>query len=287
MIERQGGDEGFAVGLERRGDPCVDLAQVGDHVAMGQHRALGHAGGAAGVLKKGDVVRLDGRVGERAPRAQGQRAIEPHGVGQTKGGNGAPDVAHRRIDQRALDAAQLIASAGDDDEFERRPVGRLLDRGGEVLENDDRLRAGIGELVFELARRIERVAVDDHIARAQRAERGDRILQQVRRHQRDAGAPRQAGDVFEVACESARFQVEFAIGNRLAHADEGGAVAKPGDAFGDEIAERAERAQVNLGRHALGIGLEPDPLHGFPYRRVLGRGSGPRPLAARQITQRT
>ncbi len=209
---------------------------------MGQHRALGHAGGAAGVLKKGDVVRLDSWVRERAPRAQGQRAIEAHGVRQMKGGNGAPHVAHRRIDQRALDAAQLIASAGDDHEFKRRPVGRLLDRGGEVLKDDDRLRAGIGKLVFELSRRVERVAVDDHIAPAQRAERGDRILQQVRRHQRDAGAPRQARDVFEVACESARFQVEFAVGNRLAHADEGAAGAKPGDAFGDEIAERAERA---------------------------------------------
>jgi len=151
-------------------------------------------------------------------------------------------VAHRRIDKRALDAAQLIASAGDDHKFERRPVGRLLDRGGEVLQNDNRVRAGIGELVAQLARRVEGIAVDDHIAAAQSAERGDRILQQVRRHQRDAGAPRQARDVFEVACESARFQVEFAIGNRLAHADEGGALAKPGDARGDEIAERAERA---------------------------------------------
>ena len=211
VIERQGGDERFAVGLERRRDPCVDLAQVGDHVAMGQHRALGHAGGSAGVLKKGDVVGLDGRVGERAPRAQGQRAIEAHGVGQMKGGNGAPDVAQRRIDQRALDAAQLIASAGDDHEFERRPVVRLLDRGGEVLKDDDRLRAGIGKLVLELARRVERVAVDDHIAGAQGAERGDRILQQVRRHQRDAGAPRQAGDVFEVASR------KRAISGRVRH----------------------------------------------------------------------
>jgi hypothetical protein len=36
----------------------------------------------------------------------------------------------------------------------------LLQRRGEVLEDDDRLGAGILELVLELARRIERIDVD-------------------------------------------------------------------------------------------------------------------------------
>jgi hypothetical protein len=32
------------------------LLHVGDDVAVGQHRALGHAGGAAGVLQEGEVL---------------------------------------------------------------------------------------------------------------------------------------------------------------------------------------------------------------------------------------
>ncbi len=243
MIERQCGDEHLAFRADRRRDPRMNLAQIRDHVAMGQHRALRHAGGAAGVLKERDIVRLDRRVGERLLRSQRERAIEAHGLRQAEGGNGAPDVAHDRIDDEPFGAAQLVAGAGDDDDFDRRPVNRLFERAGEVLQNDDRLGARIGELMLELARRVQRVAVDDDVARAQRAEGGDRILQHVRHHQRDAGAARQARNILQIAREGARLQVQFAIGHRLAHADEGGPIAKLFDACLDEIAERAERAR--------------------------------------------
>ena len=42
-------------------------------------------------------------------------------------------------------------------------------RGGEVLEDDDRLGAGILELVLELARRVERIDVHHRHAGAQDA----------------------------------------------------------------------------------------------------------------------
>ena len=60
MIERQCGDEHFALAPDRRSEPGMDLTQIGDHVAMGQHRSFRNAGGPAGVLKKRDVVRFDG-----------------------------------------------------------------------------------------------------------------------------------------------------------------------------------------------------------------------------------
>ena len=163
-------------------------------------------------------------------------------MGQTEWGNRAPDMAQDKIDHWRLGPAQLIASASDDDGFDRRAANRLLERAGEVLQDDNRLRARIGELVAKFARRVQWVAVDDHIARAQRAERGDRILQQVRHHQRHAGALGQARDILEVVRESAGLQIQFAIGNRLAHTDEGDPAAKLVEAFGNEIAKRAERA---------------------------------------------
>ena len=50
--------------LVARGDPRADLLHVGDHVRVGQHRALGDAGGAAGVLQEGDVVVPDRHGGQ-------------------------------------------------------------------------------------------------------------------------------------------------------------------------------------------------------------------------------
>ena len=46
----------------------------------------------------------------------------------------------------------------------------------EILEDHDRLGAGVLELVLELARRVQRVDVDDDITRAQHARQCDRIL---------------------------------------------------------------------------------------------------------------
>ncbi len=232
---------------------------------MGQHRPLRHARGPAGILKERDIVWLDRRVGKRLARSQSQRPIETRRLRQAEGGNGAPDMPHDRIDDEPFGAAQLVAGAGDDNCFERRrAIDRLFERAGEILQNDNRLGPRIRELMLELARRVQRVAVDDHVARAQRAERGDWILQHVRHHQRDTGAARQARNALKVAGEGARLPVQFAIGHRLAHADEGDPVAKFLEACLEEIAERAELAQVNLGRHAFGIGLEPYPFHGIP-----------------------
>ena len=56
-------------------DPRRRLLHVGDEVAVREHRALGHAGGAAGVLQEGDVVRgdLDGRQGVQLPERRARR----------------------------------------------------------------------------------------------------------------------------------------------------------------------------------------------------------------------
>ena len=68
-----------------------------------------------------------------------------------------------------------------------------LQRAGEILEDDDRLGAGVLQLVLELARRVQRIDVDHDHAGAQDAEQRDRVLQQVGRHDGDAIALRHAG----------------------------------------------------------------------------------------------
>ena len=53
-----------------RGVPGIHLQHVGDQVAVQEHRALGDAGGAAGVLQEGDVFGPDGNARERQLAAE-------------------------------------------------------------------------------------------------------------------------------------------------------------------------------------------------------------------------
>lgn len=67
-------------------------------------------------------------------------------------------------------------------------IERVLRGSGEVVEDDQRLRARIFQLVMQFARRIQRIGVHYRQAEAQRTEQRDRILQQVRQHDREAVA---------------------------------------------------------------------------------------------------
>ena len=137
----------------------------------------------------------------------------------------------------------------------------LLHGGGKVLQHDHGFRAGILQLVLELARRVERIDVDHRIAGAQHGRGRDRILQHVRHHQRDAGALLQALALQEGG-QGQRHLVEVAVADRLVHADEGLAIGKFRKALLQQLDERRVLRHVDIGGHASRILLEPDPLHG-------------------------
>lgn len=100
----------------------------------------------------------------------------------------------------------LDLGAGDD----------LLDRMGKVFQHEDRLGAGIDQLMLELARRVERIDVDDRVAGPEDAVDDDRILQDVRHHHGDAIAFRQA-ERLQPGAEPARMDIEIGKAQRLAH----------------------------------------------------------------------
>ena len=75
VIQRQRRDDDVARVAQERLHPGPCLEEIGDDVAMKQHRALGHAGRAARVLQEGDVVGAD-RAQSRA-RACGLRRARP------------------------------------------------------------------------------------------------------------------------------------------------------------------------------------------------------------------
>ena len=143
----------------------------------------------------------------------------------------------------------------------------------EVLDDDDHLRAGVGELVLELARRVQRIDVDHRAAGAQRAEQAHRILEDVGHHQRDARALR-AVVRLQVRAERGRQRVELAEGDRLPHARVGRAIGEAADALGEHLADRRVIVDVDFGGHALRIVLEPDLVHESPPPEGCGARHG-------------
>lgn len=98
-----------------------------------------------------------------------------------------------------------------------RPLDHLLERRREVLEDDDRRRTRILQLVFELARRIQRVDVDAGVARAQHAAHRDGELRHVGQHDGHARAGLQATRL-QPCAHRLRQRVEFAIRHPSFHA---------------------------------------------------------------------
>src|SRR3546814_1739923 len=84
----------------------------------------------------------------------------------------------------------------------------------EVVEDEDHGRAGVDQLVPELARGVHRVDVHDRQSRAEDAEGGDRILQAVGHHDRDAIALLELQLAQQVGGELAAELVDLRVGER-------------------------------------------------------------------------
>ncbi len=221
MVERQGGYDGFLALDEDMVKPQPRLLEIGQQGPMGQHGALGYAGRAAGILQKRQVVAIDVYRIECQGRSSGQDRSERDGVGDVPGRHHPLDALDDEIDEQAFGKAEQVAELGGDHMFDRRLIADLGEGRGEVLDDDDGFGPGVRELMFELARRIKRVAVDDHVAGAERTEKRNRILQHVRHHQRDARALGQAKVLLQIGRKSAGQRVELGIAERSAHVDEG------------------------------------------------------------------
>jgi hypothetical protein len=194
-------------------------------------------------------------------RAPGRdRVVERHRARQRPGRDHLLDAADDEIDDHALEAEQ-IAHAGDDDVLDRRLRDHLLDGVRKILQHDDGFGAGILELMFEFARRVERVDVDHRETCAQHRGGGDRILQHVRHHDRDARAALEAASL-QVGAERQRHLVEVAVADRLVHADERLAVGELLEALLQQVDQRCVLRRLDISGHAGRILLEPDALHG-------------------------
>ena len=137
----------------------------------------------------------------------------------------------------------------------------LLDDPGEVFHDDDGLRPGILELMLQLSGGVERIAIDHGVAGPQRAEHRDRILQDVRHHQRDARASRQLQHALQIGREVARQALHLGIADRGSHVDECGARPEFRGARFEHLADAAIGRDIDVERNPGGISRKPDSLH--------------------------
>ena len=227
---------------------------------MRQGRPFRHTGGPARVLQECDVPLRDGDGLELAARAGIERLGELDVPRQRIPGHQLLQAAHREIDDRALREPEHFAERRNDDLLDRRARNHLLQRGSEILEDHDRFGAGVLELVLQLARRVQRIDVDDDVAGAQHARQCDRVLHHVRHHDRDARAPGEALRL-QPGREGRGVTVDFTEGEEPVHVRVRVARRVLAETVVDQVDERGVLREVDVVRDAGRIVLEPDSFH--------------------------
>jgi hypothetical protein len=136
----------------------------------------------------------------------------------------------------------------------------ILDRVGKVFQDDNGLGARVDQLVLQLARRVQRIDVDDHVAGAQHGRHGDRILQHVRQHDGDARAFFHAA-ALQPCAHLLRQAVQFSVGQKTVHACIGLAVGVFAKRFFQQVGQRPVLGPVDLRGYAFLVRLQPKLVH--------------------------
>ena len=197
VIQRQRSGPDVPGALEIGLRPGRNLQDVGDHVPVSEHGALGHAGGAAGVLQERDVVPRDLHVLVRCAPSLRQRGAVADRAGNVPARDHFLDMPDHEVEQHPLEQRELVPDFGDDDSLYVRVPDDLFHGMREILQHQDGFGAAVLELVFEFPRRVHRIDVDHHESRTQRREHRDGILQEVGHHDGNAVAVAQAAGVQE------------------------------------------------------------------------------------------
>ena len=162
------------------------LQHIGQQVAMREHRALGHTGGATCVLQQRQPVEPCLALQRRAFRPQPQ---------------GLHEALRSRLAAFVSRPLQVI-DAGEHDVLQ---LGVRLHRAyqrQQPIEHQDRLGAGVTELMTGLGGRVLRIGIDDHQPSLERAEHGDGVLQRIGQLQRQPVSGLQPSVMPQVAAES-------------------------------------------------------------------------------------
>ena len=286
MIQRQRAHRhdllAFGDLFERRLVPGFGLQQVGHQVAVQQHRPLAHPRGAAGVLQHRHIVRAHRGGAHRAHLALFEGRLETHGLRQRKRRHQLALVAHHVVHQGSLDQAQQVAHGRQHDVACGYPFQHLLQRGRKVLQDDDGLRTRVLELVLQLAWRVQRIHVHNHIACPQDACHGHRVLRHVGQHHGHAVAGGQPQGL-KISRHGARPSIDLGKAVALAHEHIGILVGVGAQGMVHQLDQRGIKVGLHLRRNTGGVLAQPRLVHvrrtpacGAQIRRILWWEASPR-----------
>ena len=184
------------------------LPGIGGQVLVSQHRALGGAGGPAGILQQREIL-------DRINRHRGwfitRQALLPCEHGRVRG-----DCHHRFAAQHSqckpLGPRQHPAQFAHDQPLERRSIEHL-ERGRHQcgrIERDQHPRTRIADLRGQFVHGVKRAEIDQSHPSQRRSVIGRNVNRHIGQEQPDPVAPRQARQL-QIGGESARFAVQLGI----------------------------------------------------------------------------
>ena len=260
MVERQ---RAHAHGLraarhffERRPIPGLHLQHIGAQIAVQQHGPFGHAGGATGVLQRGNVVWRDIDLRKLVALAFAGGIVKADAALQLKRGHQLFAVAHHPVNDAALEQAQHIAHAADNDLVQLAVRGRVLHRGAKVLQHDHHLGAAVFQLVVQLRRGVERVDVHHHQARTQHRGHGRRVLGHVGHHQGHAVALHQ-GQGLQIGSQCNADLVHLPVAKACPHKVQGRAVCMLDKCLVQQLHQGGHMGLVYVFRDFCRVGRQP------------------------------
>ena len=154
VIQRQRGHHELFAAMQQRAVGGIDLLEVSQHIAVGEHRTFGHAGGAPGVLQKRQIFRNDLRLDVLHAIAVLQRAAKRDGVRQMVLRHQALNVLDHKVHQRTFGGGKLVAHARQDHMLDLSFRHHFFQGMGKVGDYDDRRRAAVVELMLQFTRGI-------------------------------------------------------------------------------------------------------------------------------------
>ncbi len=238
----------------------VQGLRVVREIAVGQHGPLGHPGGAAGVLQEGQVVVAEDHRFGRLPASLGKGGGEVDGPGERPGRHQLLGMAHHPVDQHPLRKSEHFPHGRHDHVTDGRVADDLLQGMGEVFDDDDGRGARILQLVLQLPRGVEGVAVDHHTARPQGAEQGHRILEQIGHHQRHPIPLAQASGL-QPAGELPRAGIQVRVAQLPPHADERRLTGITTAGLIHQGNQGRTVVDGDVGGHPRRVAVEPDLVH--------------------------
>ncbi len=215
-----------------------DLQRVHVDVGVGQHGALGRAGGAAGVLQHGDVV--SGSIGDRRRACRRWRATSPRARSWPRR-RAAPRRQLARLEQpeqHRLGARQQ-AGTGHHGALQRAGGQQRLDLVEQHLqvERDHQLGLAVLDLEGQFLERVERVVVDDRAAGLEDGVVVDDEGRRVRQEQADLGALRDA-ELLQAGRGAVDQPADLAVSQALAEEIGAGPAADVGDGLVEQLPQR-------------------------------------------------